>query len=101
DLTGLELADVTAFRRQRLALHELLVRVTADFSVPDGSRIEDLGINFREIVRAILARDIAPKMGVLAATYDAARRRLADKIEAELAVFLSGSAASANEMPQR
>jgi hypothetical protein len=38
------------------------VRVTADFSVPDGSRIEDLGINFRRIVRDILARCVEPQM---------------------------------------
>ena len=48
-LTGLPLGELVAFRPQRLVLHEVLVRVTADFSVPDGSRIEDLGINFREI----------------------------------------------------
>ena len=37
-------------------LHELLIRVTADISVPDGSKIEDLGINFRRIVNTILTR---------------------------------------------
>ena len=56
DLTGLPIADLVAFRPERLALHELLVRVTADISVPDGSKIEDLGINFRQIVAVILAR---------------------------------------------
>src|SRR5437867_6378029 len=54
DFTGLPLNDVVAFRPERLALHELLIRVTADLSVPDGSKIEDLGINFRRITRAIL-----------------------------------------------
>ena len=49
DLTGLQASDLAAFRPQRLALHELLIRVTADYSVPDGPRIEDLGINFRRI----------------------------------------------------
>ena len=100
DFTGLAVTELVAFRPQRLALHELLVRVTADFSVPDGSRIEDLGINFREIVRAILARDIAPRLHVLAATYEAARRRLAAKIDAELVALLPGSAAAAGKTPQ-
>src|SRR5512143_3627110 len=95
DFTGMAVTELVALRSQRLALHELLIRVTADFSVPDGSRIEDLGINFREIVAAILARDIAPRMHVLAATYEAARRRLAAKIETELAAMLPGSAAGA------
>ena len=48
-LTGLALSELVVFRPQRLALHELLIRVTADFAVPDGSRIGDLGINFSEI----------------------------------------------------
>jgi hypothetical protein len=36
DITGLELSDIVAFRPRRLVLHELLIRVTADLSVPDG-----------------------------------------------------------------
>ena len=95
DLTGLPVTDLVALRPQRLALHELLVRVTADVSVPDGSRVEDLGINYRAIVREILAGHIEPKMGVIASTYDAARRRLADEIEAGLTALLSGSGSAA------
>src|SRR5258705_12990729 len=59
DLTGLPVSELVAFRPERLALHELLVRVSADVSVPDGSKIEDLGINFRDIGSAILARYVA------------------------------------------
>ena len=61
-VSGLELSELAAFRPERLALHELLIRVTADFSVPDGPRIEDLGINFRRIVSRILAHYIQPEM---------------------------------------
>jgi hypothetical protein len=85
DLTGLPLRDIAAFRPERLALHELLVRVTANISVPDGTRIEDLGINFRRIARTILERDIAPRMASIAVTYEAARRELMIIIERELA----------------
>ena len=53
-LTGFGLSELVAFRPQRLALHELLIRVTADFAVPDGSRIEDLGINFRRMASRLL-----------------------------------------------
>src|SRR5579862_94944 len=38
-LTGFSPSELVAFRPERLALHELLIRVTADFAVPDGSRI--------------------------------------------------------------
>ncbi len=61
-LTGFNLSELVVFRPQRLALHELLVRVTADFAVPDGTRIADLGLNFREIARLMLARYLEPAM---------------------------------------
>src|SRR4051812_25141844 len=35
DVTGLPLEDLAIFRPDRLALHELLVRVTADYEIPD------------------------------------------------------------------
>jgi hypothetical protein len=83
DFTGLDLPDVVAFRPERLALHELLIRVTADLSVPDGVRIEDLGINFRHITRTVLAHRIAPRMAFVVACYDRVRRDMATLIERE------------------
>src|SRR6202521_3650169 len=62
DLTGLEFTEPVTFQPRRLALHEVLLRVTADLSVPDGSRIEDLGINFRQMTRVLLERCIEPRM---------------------------------------
>ena len=58
DLTGLPVSDLVAFRPRRLALHELLIRVTADVSIPDGDKIEDLGINFRRTVNTILTSSL-------------------------------------------
>jgi hypothetical protein len=80
-LTGLELSDLVAFRPQRLALHEVLVRVTADFAVPDGSKIEDLGLNFREMARRILARHVEPLMSAVIATHEYARRELGQHMD--------------------
>jgi hypothetical protein len=94
DLTGFELADLVAFRPQRLALHEVLVRVTSDFSVPDGSKIEDLGINFRHITRTLLARCIEPRMDAIVATFDALRQRTAGFVERELAPLFDPPAVS-------
>jgi hypothetical protein len=84
DLTGLELPELVAFRPERLALHELLIRVSADLSVPDGSKIEDLGINFRQITRDILARHIEPEMAAIVAAYETARHAIAATIATEL-----------------
>jgi hypothetical protein len=95
DLTGLECRELVAFRPERLALHELLIRVTADFSVPDGSMIEDLGINFRRIVQVLLAQYIEPDIGVIRAAYDALRRQIAAIIATELAALFPSPARSA------
>ena len=84
DFTGLDLPDVVAFRPGRLALHELLIRVTADLSVPDGVRIEDLGINFRRITRTVLTDHVLPRMAQVAAEYDRVRRELATLIGREI-----------------
>ena len=77
DLTGLAPTEIVAFRPERLALHELLVRVTADFSVPDGPRIEDLGINFRELTSALWRRHVEPRMAEVVAAYETERAGIA------------------------
>jgi hypothetical protein len=84
-LTGFSPSELVAFRPQRLALHELLIRVTADFAVPDGSRIGDLGINFREIASRLLERYLLPEMDAIAAAYDRTRHELRHAIDAALA----------------
>ena len=95
DLTGLPPADVVAWRPARLALHELLVRVTADFSVPDGPRIEDLGIHFRELTTALLRRHVQPRMAEIEATYAAERAAIESLVgEALAAMNALGNAAS-------
>jgi hypothetical protein len=100
DLTGLELSELATLRPRRLALHELLVRVTADFSVPDGPRIEDLGINYRRIVSRVLSHYIDPEMSAIAAACDAARRGLSAIIASELAALVTGPANAAAPAPQ-
>jgi hypothetical protein len=84
DVTGLPLRDIVAFRPERLALHELLVRVTSDISVPDGTRIEDLGINFRVITGTILGRYIVPRMEAIRETYLRAREAIGVTVSGEL-----------------
>ena len=85
-LTGFPPGELVAFRPQRLVLHELLIRITADFVVPDGSRIEDLGINFRKIASLVLGQYIAPQMGAVASDFERVRRRLTEAVHAALSV---------------
>src|SRR5277367_4555768 len=83
-LTGFALSELAIFRPQRLALHELLIRITADFAVPDGTRIEDLGLNFREIARSLLSRYLEPSMEAIVAAHRCARRDARIAIESAL-----------------
>ncbi len=101
DLTGLDVLDLVAFRPERLVLHEVLVRVTADLSVDTGARVEDLGINFRRMTNAILTRHLAPRMSEITAAYDALRRDLSTVIAAELAARLFAAEVSAPTSPTR
>lgn len=101
DFTGLELSELVAFRPQRLLLHELLIRVTADLSVPDGQKVEDLGLKFREMTRIILTRHIEPHMHVIEAAFDAMRLQIAQLIEAELAPVMGLAAKASTSNPSR
>ena len=92
DLTGLDMEDLVTFRPQRLVVHELLVRVTADFSVEDGRKTEDLGINFRRIAEAILTRHIMPHMPQITTAYQTLRTQLCTVIRSELDKALKSNA---------
>jgi hypothetical protein len=96
DFSGLGLEDLVVFRPERLVLHELLVRVTADLSVPDGPRVEDLGINFRAMVGTILSGYVEPHMPAIVQAYSALKRELSDLIDAELAGAFAARAAGAS-----
>ena len=76
DLTGLPMDELVVFKPERLVVHELLARVTADFSIEDGSKTEDLGINFRRTTDTILSRHIAPHMSGIRAAHEALRTDL-------------------------
>ena len=84
-LTGLPRSELVSFRPQRLALHELLIRVTADFAVPDGSRIGDLGINFRRIASRILAGYLVPRMDEIEKAFEGARGQVIATLDAAFA----------------
>ncbi|HKU88054.1 MAG TPA: hypothetical protein VJV77_17090 [Casimicrobiaceae bacterium] len=85
DLTGLPASELVAFRPRRLALHAVLIRVTANLSVPDGLRIEDLGINFRRMTQTLLNACVEPRMPEIERAYDTLRRALAGHVERALA----------------
>ena len=55
--SGLPLTEVVAFRPERLVVHELLIRVMADLSVPVGETYGDLGVNFRATSGPVIAKE--------------------------------------------
>lgn len=99
DLTGMPPCDLVAFRPERLALHELLVRTNANVSIPDGERIEDLGINFRRIARVLLERHVAPQADAIVAAYDDVRRRIDSIVARELAPLFGAAATPVEARP--
>jgi hypothetical protein len=90
--TGLDPEDLVAFRPERLIVHELLIRVMADVSVPDGPDYADLGVNFRKITETIHRSHIDPHLAEIVRAYHELRRRAAGLIESELSSSLFATA---------
>ena len=99
--TGLDPEDHVAFRPERLAVHEVLIRVTADISVPDGPNYEDLGIAFRQITRTILSGYVEPRMAEIVQAYHDLRERVARVIDDELAASVGALPSAERPAPQR
>jgi len=70
DFCGLNAAEIVPFRIERLIIHELLIRVTSDLSVPDGPNYEDLGISLRSMVRTIYEHNASNEIPRLKQIYD-------------------------------
>jgi len=70
DFAGPAPHTLVAFRPERLIVHEVLIRVMAELSVPDGKVYEDLGINFRRMVGIILSKYVAPERPAIIAAFD-------------------------------
>lgn len=89
DLTGLKLNDLVAFRPERLVIHTLLVRVTADLSVPDGPNYEELGLNIRGMVHAIHSKYVNPEMDAIRNLFNVKKEKVEGFISLQLAEKLS------------
>jgi hypothetical protein len=86
--TGLAPEELISFRPHRLALHELIVRITADIVVREGEMEEDLGINFRTIARHIFSKYIIPGLMQMEHGFDTMRTRIEDLTTQELEAVL-------------
>ena len=92
DYCGLPVQDLVAFRPERLIVHELLIGVTINLSVPDGTKYATLGENFRAMASTILTRYIAPRRDELIEAYERVKRAATAKIAQEISAALSSGA---------
>ncbi|MFD1302657.1 zeta toxin family protein [Methylobacterium marchantiae] len=90
DVSGLPLTQLVRFRAQRLVVHEVLVRVMADLSVPVGRTYGDLGVNFRAIVGTILRDGIASHADEIASLLERVRAHTVLVLHRELSDMLDG-----------
>jgi len=81
EFCGLKPQDMIAFRVCRLAMHETLIRVTADLCVPDGPSYEELGLNLRGMADRILTAHVQPKMDVLERSFAELRQRVEHRLD--------------------
>jgi hypothetical protein len=78
---GLPIEKLATFRPERLALHEVLIRVMADLTVPDGEKYEDLGVNFRRMTSAIMNKYIVTELPEIDQQYNSVRKLASDFLE--------------------
>ncbi len=81
---GLPASDFIALKPERLVIHELLFRVTADLYVPDGPNYADLGINLRSMVANIFINFVRPEIDQIETAYEQARNEAEIFVEAQL-----------------
>lgn len=95
DVTGLALEDLAIFRPERLALHEVLVRVTADYEIPDpeDASVSSLGMNLRRMTQTLMSLVVDPHRSRLDDLYRQARSDLETFIASELSTSFRRSPA--------
>ena len=99
DFSGMSIFDVATFLPERLIVHEILVRVTADLMVPDGPEYEELGINLRFMTRRIYDDHVVPKLYDLRRQYADIQTIAAEIISNELLQLRSPKKAPESPKP--
>ena len=75
DFSGLAVEQLCSLKVNRLVVHEVLIRVTADLSVPDGPSYEYLGLQIREMVDCIYSNYMVPEMDTISHGFLVVRER--------------------------
>jgi hypothetical protein len=88
-VTGIPLESLAIFRPERLALHEVLVRVTADYEVPDpdDASVGSMGLNLRRMTQVLVSKVLDPHRHELNEVYHTSRAEIVRTISEELSAF--------------
>ena len=95
--TGLNHEELVTFKPARLALHELIIRITANIVVPEGEQEEDLGINFRIIAGHIFDQYLRPELPDIESSYAELHVRILAMVNKELEKTLFVSSTRPNK----
>jgi hypothetical protein len=87
-ITGLSHEELINFHPERLVLHEVIIRVTAEIAITESDEEEDLGITFRQIADKILNLYIQPHMDDIGDSYQTMQQQVRPAIEKELKASL-------------
>ena len=90
--TGLSPEELVVFKPERLALHELIVRITADIVILESEHEEDLGINFRRVVHKIMDAYLTPHLQEIEQTFQTLYEQVHNMVNTELSESLFPSA---------
>lgn len=86
EVTGIDIEELAIFRPKRLALHEVLVRVTADYEIPDpkDASVDSLGVTLRRMARVLMSEVVDPSAREINDAYARMRRDVSAAVEQEL-----------------
>lgn len=101
DVSGLPLIQLVRFRAERLVVHETLIRVMADLSVPVGQTYGDLGVNFRAIVSTILRDGVLARRDEVDALLERIRLDATAILDREVSAMLTGRPSADGPAPYR
>jgi hypothetical protein len=88
-ISGLSHEELTHFHPERLILHEVIIRITAEIAIVESDEEADLGITFRQIADKILNTYIQPNMDEIRDSYQIMHKQVRSAIEKELQDSLS------------
>ena len=86
--TGLSPEELVVFKPDRLALHELIVRITANIVILEGRHEEDLGVNFRQVVHRIMEGYLTPHLEEIGRTFETLYEQVRNMVNQELSESL-------------